>query len=123
MTKKLTEEEKTRRAAERKAPAPKAPVAEPKSKKRAVQGTLAGVVDDKDEELTELALVYVDVRDRRMDLTKEERAAKEKLHEAMKSKRMKRYHDAEARILVEIVQVDETVKVVFGGGDKDEDDE
>jgi hypothetical protein len=118
MTKKLTPQQRVNRASGKVAvPKPKKPVPESKPKKHEVQVSLPGTIEDKDEELTELALVYVDVRDRRMALTKQEKEAKDKLHEAMTSRKLTRYHDPEAKILVEIVAVDEQVKVHFGGDD------
>jgi hypothetical protein len=123
MTKPLTPEQRIARASgkvatkpkvTKKAPLPKSPIPNPEPKKRAIQTTLPGTIEAKDEELTELALVYVDVRDRRMELTRSEKKAQKDLHDAMKEKRKDRYHDPEARILVEIVQQEEKVKVHHG---------
>jgi hypothetical protein len=124
MTKPLTAQQRVNRASGKvAAPKPKKPVPEPKPKKREVQVSLPGTIEEKDEELTELALVYVDVRDRRMGLTKQEKEAKEKLHDGMAAKKKTRYHDPEAKILVEIVTATEGVKVHFGGEDSDDDTE
>lgn len=83
---------------------------------------LPGMSDPKIEAVRDAALKYVDIRDRRMALTKEEVEAKQDLLDVMHEHKVKRYHDSEAELLCEIVKdTKENVKVRLGAETKPED--
>jgi non-homologous end joining protein Ku len=83
---------------------------------------LPGIGDDVNENVRDAALKYVEIRDRRMALTKEEIEAKQDLLDQMHESKLKRYHDSEAELLVEIVKESkESVKVRLGAETKPED--
>lgn len=63
------------------------------------------------DDIRDAALAYFDVREQRQALTPKEVEKKEKLLVLMKKHKLRTYHDTEARILVEVVVTDETVKV------------
>ena len=76
---------------------------------------LPGLEDQRIEDIRDAALKYVDVRDQRMALTKREVESKTELLDVMHEHRLKRYHDSEAEILVEIEKVaDEKLTVRCG---------
>jgi hypothetical protein len=77
--------------------------------------TLPGMGDERIEVIKDAALKYVDIRDRRMGLTKEEVESKSDLLDLMHEHKLKRYFDSEAEILVEIErQADEKLTVRCG---------
>lgn len=82
------------------------------------QPRLPGTEDSKIQELQDAALEYAEIRDQRMELSKQEAPLKEKLLSLMKKNKLKHYHFANVEITV--VVEEETVKVKVTG---DEDGE
>jgi hypothetical protein len=77
--------------------------------------TLPGMGDQVIEDVRDAALAYADKRDQRMALTKLEVEAKETLLTVMHTHDLKRYHDSEAELLVEIERSQtEKIKVRIG---------
>ena len=77
--------------------------------------TLPGLGDDRIEAIKDAGLKYVDIRDRRLALTKEEVESKSDLLDLMHEHKLKRYFDSEAELLVEIEKVaDEKLTVRCG---------
>jgi len=77
--------------------------------------------DERIEAIKDAAFKYVDIRDRRMDLTKEEVESKADLLDLMHEHKLKRYFDSEAEILVEIERLaDEKLTVRCGPQTKGE---
>jgi len=82
---------------------------------------LPGMGDERIEEIKDAAFKYVDIRDRRMALTKEEVESKSDLLDLMHEHKLKRYFDSEAEILVEIEkQAEEKLTVRCGPQTKGE---
>lgn len=82
---------------------------------------LPGMEDPVNEDVREKTLKYVDVRDRRMQLTKEEVEANQDLLDVMHEAHLKRYRDPETGFLAEITkETKEKVRVVMNP-DKGED--
>ena len=126
--KKAKQEKKTAAKAEKKTSAPK-PERDLASKfpqaKRSRQPQLPGTEDKYDEDLTNLALAYVDARDYRMQLTQAESDAKKSVLSAMATRKIAVYHDAAHGITVEVstpeevklkVTVDDVQKGEGGAG-------
>lgn len=107
--------------AKKKAPATEE---EPKPKKRARQPSLDGMEAPRDEELSNLILTHVDLKDRRMALTKEESAAKKRVLEYMREHGVKTYFDSEtgAESWIEEGEIDVKDRIrPTGGGSPNED--
>ena len=87
---------------------------------RAKQNQLPEMADVRNEKLSKFALAYTDVRDRRINLNKDETAAKTILMHEMKQAGLDRYEDLESDILV-VLDQKENVKV-SKPSEADEDD-
>ncbi len=92
------------------------------ARRRATQEPLAGTMDPADEQLDKLAFAYVQVRDERQALTREEVPAKERLMSAMRDKGKTKYigdaYTIEIKSTKEVVKVRATKKRLRGeGGD------
>jgi hypothetical protein len=85
---------------------------EKKAKKGPKQGTLSGMEDRALAELEEKAEEYADIRDQRMDLTKQEGELNDDLLLLMKKHKKTEYHHADVHCWVQAV--DEKVKVKIG---------
>lgn len=96
---------------------------EPKPRKRPKQTALEGMEQERIPDVTDAALVYADIRDRRMDLTKKETEARGKLLEAMHAHKLDSYEDDESCVSVEVVKSAEKVKVRLGADQDDEDED
>lgn len=79
--------------------------------KKLKQPALDGMEDPVDEELSLQAITYVDKRDARMALTKEEVSEREKLAEMMRDRKLKKYSDRSRDLLVEIEAGPQKIKV------------
>lgn len=80
-----------------------------KTNKRATQKKLPGMEDTALKDLEKQARAYVDVRDERMELSRQESTLKESLLNLMKKHKKTVYRHADLEI--RIVPVEETVKV------------
>jgi hypothetical protein len=82
---------------------------------------LPGMGDDRIEAIKDAGLKYVDIRDRRMALAKEEVESKTELLDLLHEHKLKRYFDSEAELLIEIEKVsDEKLTVRCGPQTKGE---
>lgn len=88
---------------------------------RGKQNDLPGMSDRKLEDLSDTAYDYAKVRDKRMELSREEGELKSKLLTLMKRHRMKEYvyEDVEIRVVTE----EETVKVRIRKAKEESEDE
>lgn len=79
---------------------------------------------DTHPDIEEAAAEYVEVRDARMQLTKKEVAAQQKLLASMKANKLTKYRCDQEDLEVEIVAKDEKAKVkrVDAGADDDDDE-
>lgn len=74
-------------------------------------GDVEGFTHDHHPDITDAAERYREVRDERMALTEAEGETKKKLHDLMKKHSLTVYVDEDAELRVDVVTVDETVKV------------
>ena len=72
---------------------------------------LPGTEDPQVEAVRDAALKVFDLQDRKAALTKKEETARDELMAAMKAAKIRKYHDAESGLFVEIVEAGEKVKV------------
>lgn len=84
--------------------------------------TLPGVKDERNPELIELALEYVEHRDARMAMLKNEVSVKEQLIEKMRELKLTSYHDDE-RDLTITLETQTKVKVKVKLASEEDDDE
>jgi hypothetical protein len=83
------------------------------TKRKERTGTLPGIeIPGHDEELTTLALDVVSVKEDAARKKKEVDDALVALLEKMKEKKVSKYHDADAKVRVEVAKSRETVKVL-----------
>lgn len=75
---------------------------------------LPGLGDEVIEDIRDKALIYQEMKLRRVACSRDEMSARDDLLEAMKEHSLKRYYDSEAELLVEIVPIDEKLHVVVG---------
>jgi hypothetical protein len=82
-------------------------------------GTLPGIQDATDEDLSKFAEKYVEKRDERMNLLRQEIELKEQVIAVMRRLRLKTYRDDEMDLTITL-ESKTTVKVKIGGSDDDE---
>ena len=82
-------------------------------------GTLPGIEDATDKDLTKFAEKYVEQRDERMSILKKEIELKEQVIAIMRKLRLKTYRDDEMNLTI-TMESKTTVKVKIGGDDDDE---
>jgi hypothetical protein len=76
-------------------------------------GTLPGMkVPGHDEKVMAAAVQFVDAKEHTTASKKREKECAEELLEVMKTKKLTHYHDADAKIRVEVSKSRETVKVL-----------
>jgi len=82
-------------------------------------GTLPGIEDATDADLSKYAEKYVEQRDERMHILKKEIELKEQVIGIMRKLRLKTYRDDEINLTI-TMESKTTVKVKIGGDDDDE---
>ena len=82
-------------------------------------GTLPGIEDATDADLSKYAEKYVEQRDERMHILKKEIELKEQVIGIMRKLRLKTYRDDEINLTI-TMESKTTVKVRIGGDDDDE---
>jgi len=82
-------------------------------KKSTATATLPGVeIPGYDKELTALALEVVSAKEDTKKAREAEDIALDELLQAMKERQLKKYHDADAKVRIELSRSKETVKVL-----------